>query len=269
MAIGLFVFLWALTQQLWAASLQPLLIALAIGVLLGGLSWWLAHFVALGFNRQFSFNTQHHVFCAIAAVITLVFTVLFFAMHYTADVARAMVTQWEAAIGEDQDWTHDTFVDAYDAVYALRDNSGRQLEDFSKFPHPDRGGDLIPTNADKTKETIADVYVGAAMEHFRHGHPFLSKILWAREGVAPEAIQQDMTRFFAANPGGIYSTAEAIKLAGQEIRDGLTAQAPRVVLISRSVLVVAFLLVQGLVFGLLIRAALANIRERGVVRTAG
>ncbi|MEA1049462.1 hypothetical protein U5801_06545 [Lamprobacter modestohalophilus] len=269
MVSGFFGFLFALVQELWTSGWQPIVLALAIGLLLGGLSWWLAHFVALGFNRQFSFHVQHHVFCAIAAAITLVFTVLFFAMQYTADVARHEVEQWESNILADRDWSSDTFVDAYEAVYALRDSDGEQVEDFSQHPHPNRGGDLIPTNAEVTNETVADVYVDSAIDHFRDQHPFLSKILWANEGVAPEAIQQDMTQFFNANPGGTYSAGDAVELAGREIRQILAEQAPRVVLISRILLVLAFLIVQGLVFGLLIRAALADIRERGVVRAAG
>jgi hypothetical protein len=268
MVTNFFLFLWMLVEQLWIRGLQQFLVAVVAGTLLAAAAWWLAHFVALGFNRQFSFNAQHHVYCGIAAVITLLFTILFFAMQYTADAARALVNQWEVAIRSDSDWARDTFIAAYEAAYNLRDASGKQLEDFTNYPHPSRGGHLIPLNEKLTQSTVAEVYVDAAIKHFRKGHPFLSKVLWARGGVAPDMIKSDMERYFHQNPGGTYNIGEAIALAGREIRSGLVEQAPRVVLISRILLVVAFLLIQAVTFGLLIRAALANIKEGTAARTS-
>jgi len=268
MVTSFFLFLWTLVEQLWTQGWWQFLVAVVVGILLGAVSWWLAHYVALGFNRQFSFNAQHHIYCGIAAAITLLFSILFLAMQYTTDAVRALVQQWEISIRADNDWAQDTFVTAYEAAYKLRDASGKQLEDFTNYPHPSKGGHLIPLNDKLTQSTVAEVYVDAAIEHFRKGHPFLSKVLWARSGIAPDLIESDMERFFRQNPGSTYDIGEGIALAGREIRSGLVEQAPRVVLISRILLVIAFLLIQAVTFGLLIRAALANIKEGAATRTS-
>ena len=123
----LLLFLTQLVIQLWRDGRATLFVACGLGLVLGGLAWWLTNQAALNFNRQFSFHTQHHVYCGVAAISTLMFTVLFVALRYTEDVAERMVVKWEEVIQDDNQWGAQTFRMAYEKVYELRDPSGRQL----------------------------------------------------------------------------------------------------------------------------------------------
>ncbi|MGE0086437.1 MAG: hypothetical protein AB7S75_18675 [Desulfococcaceae bacterium] len=251
-----------LVTQLWIDGRNTLFAACISGIVLGLLAWWVAHLVALNVNRQFSFRVQHHFYCGVAALATLLFTILFFALRYTGYVAEGMVTVWEASIRLDEEWSRSTFKKAYDAVYELHDASGNQLEDFTDKPHPKNGdGGLIPTSHEASRLAAAETYAKNAVKNFREQYPFLSKILWAKSGTAQKGIVEDMKRVFSENPGGTYQAEDAIRIAGEKIRRGLKEQVPRVVIISRIILVLAFILVQAIAFGLLIRAALADIRE--------
>lgn len=261
MTFDILIFIGDILARLWSGGSPEFFIALALGLLLGGFTWWLAHFVALSFNRQFSFKAQYHAFCAITASLTLVFMLLFAALKYTGTAAQAMVDEWEISLGKNSVWADKTFLEAYEAVYELRDTEGQQLEEFSNHPHPGTGRDaLIPTNSRQAKQEAASVYARRAVENFRQTHPLLSIILWAKSSSAQETIYTDMVRFFA-DTGGTYRAEDAITLAGREIRDQLAEQIPKVVLISRSALLILFLLVQAVTFGLLIRSALADIKE--------
>ncbi len=90
-------------------------------------------------------------------------------------------------------------------------------------------------------------------------------ILWARAETAQKGITEDMERVFSANLN--YQPDDAVRIAGKRIRRELKEQVPRIVIISRIVLVIAFIFVQAIVFGLLIRAALADIRENFYLNT--
>lgn len=251
-----------LVMQVWQDAWKVFIGTCAIGVFLAGLSWWLNRLVVLNCNRQFPFRVRHHFLCLLTAIATLIFTLLFVGFRYTGDVAEGMVRIWEISIKTDNDWKRGTFEKAYEAVYDLRDASGNQLEDFAGKPHPKTGrSTLIPTSHEASKLTAAETYAKGTVDHFRDQYPFLSKILWAHSGSAQEGIIEDMKRVFKAAPGGTYQTEDAIRIAGEKIRRGLEEQAPRVVLISRILLVFAFILVQAITLALLIRAALADIKE--------
>jgi len=201
-------------------------------------------------------------FYFLAAVTTFIFTLLFVGFRYTGTVAEGMVKIWEVSIRTDSQWNQKIFEKTYEAVYDLRDASGNQLEDFTGKPHPKTGRNtLIPTKHEASKLIAAETYAKGAVDHFRVQYPFLSKILWAHSDSAQKGIVQDMKRVFKASPGGTYQTEDAMRIAGEQIRRGLEKQVPRVVLIARILLVFAFILVQAITLALLIRAALADIKE--------
>jgi hypothetical protein len=256
-----FFLIFQLILRLWREGSGLFFTALVIGLVLAGGAWWLSHWIALNYNRFFSFRLRHHVFCGLAALATLIFTLVFVGFRYTEDVAKIMVSRWETRIQQDRNWSRNTFTKAYEAVYDLRDSSGARLEDFTGHPHPKTGRDTsIPTSHERSQEVAAEIYAQGAVEHFQDTHPFLSKILWARSDTAQKVIVDDVQRVFASG-ASFYRAQDAIEIAGEIIRKGLEKQTPRVVLISRTLLIIAFLVVQAVTIGLLIWAALADIRE--------
>ena len=261
----LFLLLSGLTLQLWTSARNEFFIACAVGIVLAGLSWWLSHYLALKFNRQFSYRSQHYFFCGSAATITLCCTLLFFAFRFTGDVAERVVMTWETALEIDVEWSDETFRKAYEAVYDLRDAAGNQLEDFTGKPHPGSGQDVvIPTHHEQSKLVAAQIYAEEAVKHFTVNHPLLSKILRVYAEDTAEALYKDIKQFFSAAGSGekTYPVMEAVRLAKGLMRQSMVGQIPRIMLISRIVLVLIFILAQALTLSLLIRSALVDIKVR-------
>jgi hypothetical protein len=255
-----------LVLQLWISARNDFFIACIVGTVLAGLSWWLTHYVALNFNRRFSYRPQHYFFCGSAAAITLCCTLLFFAFRFTGDVAERIVTSWETALEIDVEWSDETFRKAYEAVYELHDAAGKQLEDFTGKPHPDSGQDvMIPTQHEQSKLVAAQIYAEEAVKHFTVNHPLLSKILRVYAEETSKAIYKDIEQFFSVTAGAgekTYPVMEAVRLAKNLMRQSMVGQIPRIMLISRIVLVLVFILAQVLTLSLLIRSALADIKVR-------
>ncbi len=176
-----------------------------------------------------------------------------------------MVDRWARALPADQTFEQETFRSAYRAVCG----PGHPTESRAACEKMPLSSGQVPLNQDASRLKVGDIYAQAAVAHFRGRHPLLSKVLWASATIAPSAIQKDMDRFFLDKPGDTYPLAAAIDLARREIRDGLAAQVPRVVLLARIALIALFLILQAIVFSLLIRAALADIDERPAPRPPG
>ncbi len=261
----LFLLLNGLVLQLWSSARNEFFIACAVGTVLAGLSWWLTHYLALKFNRQFSYRPQHYFFCGSAAMLTFWCTLLFFAFRFTGDVAERIVTTWESTLEVNVEWREDTFRKAYEAVYDLQNAAGEQLEDFTGRPHPDSDQDvIIPAAHEESRLLIAQVYAEEAVQNFTENHPLLSKILWVYAEESSTAIYEDIKQFFSATGGGekVYPLMEAVRLAKRLLRQSMIGQIPRIMLISRIVLVFVFILAQALTLSLLIRSALADIKVR-------
>jgi len=250
-----------LILRVWQESHNLFYIATGTGIVLGGLTWWIAYLIVHHINLQFPFRLQHHFCCFLAALLTLIFTLLFFASRYTGVVAEGMVITWETAIQVDKNWRNKIFIKAYDAVYDLKDpKTGKQLEDFKETPHPRTGKDtLIPTNHDRSIQAVSEVYAKGAVEHFNETYPFLSKIMWARSKTSKESILHDIKRVFEG-PEKIYQLEDAIRLAGKNIKKELKNQVPQVLLFFRIILGVTFFLVQSFTIGLLVWAAHRDIK---------
>ncbi|MCI5148856.1 MAG: hypothetical protein D3916_05610 [Candidatus Electrothrix sp. MAN1_4] len=251
--------------QLWHSARNEFFIAFAVGIVLAVLFGWLTYYVALNFNRRYFSKPQRYVFCGTAGIITLCCTLLFFAFRFTGDVAERIVTSWEAALEVDTEWSDETFRKAYEAVYELRDATGNQLEDFTGRPHPDSGQKVpIPVAHEQSRLLVAQIYAEEAVQNFTENHPHLSKILWVYAEESSTAIYEDIKQFFNATGEGedVYPLMEAVRLAKRLLRKSMVIQLPKIMLISRSVLVLMFLLIQALLFSLLIRSALADIKVR-------
>lgn len=251
----LFFLIVRCVEKLQTDARAVLLGTLAAGVSLGVLCWIACSYYAYFWNLRFRITLTHHMFCGIATLLTMLFTLTFVSLKYTEQVAKAIVLGWQQIeILNDSSWKHATFRKAYEEVKALG------IEDFTQYPHPDQGGNLIPVSRKESQETSARVYANEAVQHFKKSHSYLSMILKTDSDVPTEVIYKDNAQFFVDHPGQTYPLENAVKLAADHIRQGLEPQAVRVVRVSRGVLAVLFLLVQGIPFGLIGFAAYRDLK---------
>ena len=192
--------------------------------------------------------------CGFAAILTIFFTLSYVSLKYTKDIAYGIIGVWQQQLRSDSRWQSKTFRKAYEEVKALG------VEDFSRYPHPDKGGRLAPMTKDESRKLVAIIYATQAVQNFKQAHPYLGVILRAQPDISVKAIHGDVDRFFAAHPGGTYSDADAVNLAAQLIKAGLNAQVPRVVTISRILIVILFFILQAIPLGLIGWAAYRDVK---------
>jgi len=240
--------------RLYSDQVTLFLYSLTGGVALGCVCWLSCSYFSRLWNLQYRVTLTHHVLCGGAALITILFTIVFVSLQYTKEAAQAAIITWQKQIQIDHVWAKKTFIKAYEEVKALG------LEDFSLHPHPNQGGQLIPSSKEQTRTTVATVYADEAVRHFNKSYPFLGWILKAEAGLPAQKIKSEITQFPTVNPGGIYNLENAIKLAAQYIRHDLDQQVPGVVFLSRLFILILFGVVQSIPFGLIGFAAYKDLK---------
>jgi hypothetical protein len=235
-------------------ELVTFLITLAVGFLLGGVCWLLCNYYSRLWNVRFRVTLTHQLLCAVAAILTVAFTLTFVSLKYTKNIAYAAIAIWQQQIKSDSHWNAQTFRKSYEKVKALG------VEDFSRHPHPDQGGRMVPATKGESRKAVATIYATEAIQHFKHSHPYLALILRAQPDISIRVISDDVDRFFATHPGETYSAGNAVDLAAKYIKSGLDAQVPRVVTVSRTLIVILFLLVQAIPLGLIGWAAYQDVK---------
>lgn len=227
---------------------------LAAGLGLAGLCWWACSVYSHLWNKRFKVGLVHHVMCGLAALITLVATVVFVTLKHTAAAAGISVEAWKIELGLDKSWADQTFKTAYDRVRILG------LEDFSHAPPPPSGS-TIPATHEKSQIECAWTYAGAAANHFNLRRPYLASIASASANIPRDVLRDDIRQHFATI-GNTYPTNKAITLVGREVKGELGKKLPRVVSILRIQLIAFFLACQLIPFGLVGWAAYRDLKAR-------
>jgi len=256
-------FLFACITYMWADGIPSFCLTLLIAFVLAAFCWWACSKFTLLWNNHFKPKLGHHFLCALAAICTAIFVLIFSSLKYTKDVAELSIDAWNIQILEDEGWKSDTFEMAYDTVFDLQDEEGIQLENFSNTSHPSLGlPSTIPINKQESRLAVAKVFADSAVENFADNRPLLSKFLWGDNSPSEDVILTDVNRFFEQNPGKSYSRESAVIIAVDETKKTLNEQAPQLVSIGRIVIVVFFVLFQLLPFSSIAWAAYKDIKVR-------
>jgi hypothetical protein len=229
-------------------------LAVLVGAVLAGLCWYLCAVYARLWNKRFHVTLAHHALCAFASICTLFFAILFASLEHTKDAALASIDLWKFQLNSDRAWAAGTFARAYEQVRRTG------LEDFSNVPPPGSPNSFIPTTHDRSRQIAATTYANEACRHFDAKRPFLSKVVWSSPGIPSETIFRDVHSWHQKNPN--YPPSRAIEIAAIQIKGGLEPQVPRVVYLSRVAVVILFLVVQAMPFGLIGWAAYRDIKVR-------
>lgn len=238
-------FLDIVTKGLLMDGPIKLMLWIALALSFSALFWWICtHYTKL-WNKRYDIKPNCKVICSIAAAITFITVLSFIGLKNTKTVAETMVQRWENAVVDNNALQDETFVKAYEAVAS----SG--LESMAGYPHPSQGGNLIPMRSSKTLILTSTIYASEACENFHHSHPFLGWFLKADKGVPSEIITADLDAFFTANPGATYPLRSGFNIGVRHISAQLQEQTPRIVSQTRVWLVMFFLVVQLIPFGII------------------
>ncbi len=196
-------------------------------------------------NKEFSVSPSFHFVCALAAIITFFTTLIFIGLKNTRPVAESLVQQWSEELVSDSELSNESFREAF---YAIKD-AGK--ENIKNYKTPENGGTLIPMSYPETYELVGRIYADAACRDFNDRFPFLGYFLHADSGIPTEVVAEDVARFFANDRSKTYPLQHGMTLAIQHIGEDLQMQTGRIVRITRRWLLILFLLVQAVPFGII------------------
>ena len=224
------------------------------GLVLAAIGWWACSRFSRLWHLGYRIAFWHQFFCFVAALATLLFTIVFVALHYSREAAHASVRAWEFQINQDRPWADQVFERAYHKVKA----SG--LEDFTNYPPPPQKT-AIPLTKDASIRLAATIYTRAGREHFIASRPFLSKIISAQTAIPQQLLNADVKAHFAAGHNN-YPVSQAIALVGRETRTQLEQQLPRVVYTLRLIEGGLYFMFQLIPFGLVGYAAYTALKVK-------
>jgi hypothetical protein len=224
------------------AVTDPRTFALTVvgAIVLAAGCWWVCTHWARLWNLRFRATTLHHGLCAVAASLTLIFTIAYVGLGKAEALARQDIREWSAAILQDKRWDNATFAEAFNTIRRQSPAA------FRGYTPPEKGGKVMPLPGRTSRQTAARVYAERACDHFRRRYPFLSRVLWADSATPAREIAADVDRWFARNPGQHYDGTKAIRLAARIIDRELARQSPRVVYLARLVALIAFVVAQAM-----------------------
>jgi hypothetical protein len=240
------------------ASRDPgkFMLMLVAAIALAGGCWWLCtHYTKL-WNLRYHVTFTHHVLCGVAALLTLVFTVVFMSLAYAKDVAARKIGDWHEEVKSDREFHTVNYAMAYEAAKS----GGLEQFDPVKHPPPGHPNSQIPLNHQETRLRITQLYANRSVEHFRQRHPLLSRLIWPAREIPMEILLKDMQDWFAKNPSGLYMLNRGVDLAANQIEQALEPRTPVVVKYARTAATLLFLLVQAVPFGLIGYAAYHDVQ---------
>lgn len=232
-----------------------------IALALGGLCWFLATQYTKLWNLRYNATFRLQILCAIAALLTVLFTIAFVSLDYAKEIARERLNQWHATIKSDRKFLNETFVRAYYEV------KNRRLERFDPrlHPPPPSPNARVPLTNQRTMIFVGQLYADAALANFRKTNPFLSGIIMpANADVPAPIIAADINRFFAVHRGEknpTYLLDNGVDMAAGLFASNLEAQTPKVVTKARRWITLLFLLVQMIPFGLIGYSAYMDLKS--------
>jgi hypothetical protein len=248
-------FLSSCIAMLASRSPRTMLMAVMAGLVLAGACWWVCTNYCRLWNKRFQINTLHHVLCVVAAVATLVFTLVFVSMRYSADITAQAIDKWHRGARGDNATTMLAFRRGYQAVKA----SG--LEDFSKQLPMDDPRAIIPISSQRSREIASKAYVDAVTDDFRAKNSFLLRALTLPN--APLAsIMADREAWMRQNAKQNYPVMRAVDFTATHIRNALVPQAPKTVAYVRGMALLVFLLFQAIPFCVIGFSAYKDLREQ-------
>lgn len=223
-------------------STPKLLMVVLSALLLAGLCWFVCSYYTRLWNKTFHVSIRHHLICAVSALFTFFFILMFVGVRNLKFVSEKLVMKWSQDLQQDEVWNDKTYCDAF---YAVK-KSGK--EDFNGIPAPGQSGCIIPFTDESSLIITSNLYASAACLDFSERHPFLTKLLSAKPSISVELIKKDMDDYFMTG-NNIYPVERAINLAARQIRGELLSQTKRIVYLARSILIVLFILIQAIPFG--------------------
>lgn len=234
-------------------SIKDFYLTIIGGIIFSILVGLSCHYFYKLWNKNYKTKTLHKILSVFSFVFSFLFIICFVGFTFLEEIAMANIVTWKENLQVDSDFKHQSFIQAYENVNKLG------IEDFSNITPPDKGGNSFPTKETESQLEAGKTYYEAAILNFKNNHGFLNSILSVKSESTLALVQKDMTDFFAKG-NKVYMIDDGIQIAANSLKDSLFEQAPRVVKVSRILLVILFVFVQLIPFSIISYSAYKDLR---------
>jgi hypothetical protein len=189
----------------------------------------------------------------LSSIFSFLFIICFVGFAFLEDVAMSKILIWKENLHKDIEYTNNAFIKAYHNVKETG------TENFNDVPEPGKIGGHIPVTKKESQLVVGKTYYDEAVKNFKKSHGFLNAILTVKSENTPEALQKDMEQYFSGG-NSTYSTDNGIEIVANNLKESLLEQAPKVVKVSRITLVLLFILIQMIPFGIISYSAYKDLK---------
>lgn len=242
--------------ELWGACLKAAMkdrslafpISAIVGLLAGGLFWYLAWLFTRLFNKRFQLRLGLQIMCAVAALLAVLFALTFSSSRYMEDAVKMRLDSWKKQVVLDQDWKHEAFCDAWDAVAKAGYEADVRPE---PSPRTDPSINTMSMGHPESKRAVVRTYTNAAFVRFSEDHPYMMGILSPNPEVPEERLDQSTISWFSDHPGQPYPAERGIEVVVSILEDQAKNQTKEVAAYTRKMSIALFLITQMIVFAIL------------------
>jgi hypothetical protein len=211
------------------------------------------HFFYKLWNKSYKTNFTHKIMTVFSSIFSFLFILCFIGFAFLEEVATSTVLSWKENLYKDVEYKNNAFIKAYQNVKEIG------VENFNNVPEPGQEGSYIPVNKKESQLEAGKTYYEEAVKNFKKSHGFLNAILSVKSENTPEAIQKDMEQHFSSG-NSFYSCVNGIEIVANNLKVSLFKQAPKVVKVSRIILVLFFILTQMIPFGIISYSAYKDLK---------
>jgi hypothetical protein len=237
-------------------SPENLSITIIIAIVFSLLTGLACHFLYKLWNKAYKTTITHKIISILSSVLSFFFILLFVGIIFLEDMAKFRIDNWEQTILKNPGFQRVAFEKAY---YAVKKTGN---EDFTNYPEPGEAGSRIPLSKPESIVISAKTTYDETISNFKVQCPLLSQILDVSSKGTKEEITSNVKDFFKDNPNSSYPFDKSIKIAVNNIRDSLKEQAPKIVDLARIILIISFITVQLIPFGIISYSAYKDLKVR-------
>ena len=253
--------------ELWLACVMTAMkdnslafpISLFIGVIAGGLFWWLAAQSARLWNQRYTLNLGVQILCAVAAVLAVILAITFTSSRYTETAAKVRMNVWKQEILNNQAWKHEVFCQAWEAVAMLGREADVRVE---PNPRTDSTLLLISMGHPESKKAVIRTYVASALKKFAKDSPYLYGIINPSPEIPEGRMNSSLQSWFTDNPGTVFPLEQGVAVVVTMLEEEAKGKIDAVASYTRRLSLALFLITQLIVFGVI--ALVANRSNRPV-----
>jgi hypothetical protein len=223
-------------------SIKDFYITIIGALVFSALVGFACHFFYRLWNKSYRTTLTHKIMTMFSSILSFLFIICFVGFTFLEEVAMSNILIWKESLRSDEQYNNQAFQKAFQNV------KGLGIENFNDVPNPGELGSRIPVTKPESQLEAGKTYYEEAVINFKKSHSFLNAILSVKSENTPETIQKDMEQYFSEGNNS-YSSEKGIEIVANDLKESLFEQAPKVVKVSRILLILLFLLAQMIPFG--------------------